>query len=115
MRERDHSLETLLSLHGEIYDQGDGYWIKVEAWQVEENPHVPHGIRYSVTLHNRYGTRLLGYDNAHAVKLSRRNRYPAGASPTTTSTEMPRIKAYPTISPAPTSFYGISSMKSIAC
>jgi hypothetical protein len=75
MRERDHSLDTLLSLHGEIYDQGDGYWIKVEAWQVEASPHVPHGIRYSLTLHNRYGTRLLGYDNAHAVKLSRRNRY----------------------------------------
>ncbi len=29
---------------------------------------MPHGIRYALTLHDRYGTRLLGFDNAHAVK-----------------------------------------------
>jgi hypothetical protein len=31
---------------------------------VEPDEHVPHGIRYALTLHDRYGTRLLGYDNA---------------------------------------------------
>jgi len=30
--------------------------------------HAPHGIRYSLTLHDKYGARVLGYDNAHAVK-----------------------------------------------
>lgn len=68
-------LETLLLLHGEIYDQGDGYWIRIEAWQVEPDEHIPHGIRYALTLHDRYGTRLLGYDNAHAVKPPKRKRF----------------------------------------
>jgi hypothetical protein len=36
---------------------------------------VPHGIRYALTLHDRYGTRLLGFDNAHAVKPPKRRRY----------------------------------------
>lgn len=68
-------LETLLLLHGEIYDQGDGYWIRIEAWQVEPDAHIPHGVRYALTLHDRYGTRLLGYDNAHAVKPPKRKRF----------------------------------------
>lgn len=71
----DAGLETLLLLNGEIYDQGNGYWIKIEAWRVEANEHVPHGIRYALTLHDRYGTRLLGYDNAHAVKPPKRKRH----------------------------------------
>jgi hypothetical protein len=29
--------------------------------------HAHHGIRYSLTLHDKCGTRVLGYDNAHAV------------------------------------------------
>jgi hypothetical protein len=29
---------------------------------------TPAGVRYSLTLHDRYGTWVLGYDNAHAVK-----------------------------------------------
>ncbi len=71
----DTGLGTLLLLHGEIYDQGAGYWIKIDAWQVELSEHVPHGIRYSLTLHDRHGTRLMGYDNAHAVKPPKRKRY----------------------------------------
>ena len=35
-------------LHGEVYDQGEGFW---------------------------HGTRLLGYDNAHAVKPPKRNKF----------------------------------------
>ena len=69
------SLDTLLDLHGEIYGQGGGYWTKIEAWQVEKNEDIPHGIRYSLTLHNRYGSRILGYDNAHAVKLPKKFKY----------------------------------------
>lgn len=61
-------LETLLELHDQIIDQGDGYWIKIEAWRVDATPFVPHGIRYSLTLHEPFGGRILGYDNAHAVK-----------------------------------------------
>lgn len=71
----DVGLQNLLLLHGEVYDQGDGYWIKVEAWKVEPDEHVPHGIRYALTLNDHYGTRLMGYDNAHAVKPPKRQRF----------------------------------------
>lgn len=71
----DVGLETLLLLNGEVYDQGGGYWIRIEAWQVEPDEHIPHGTRYALTLHDRYGTRLLGYDNAHAVKPRKHKRF----------------------------------------
>ena len=64
---------TLLDLHQEVLDQGDGYWLKIEAWEVPISDAVPHGVRYSLTLHNPKGSRILGYDNAHAVK--RRSGY----------------------------------------
>jgi hypothetical protein len=49
MSKEDAGLETLLLLNGEIYDQGNGYWIKIEAWRIEANEHVPHGIRCADT------------------------------------------------------------------
>ena len=61
-------ISTLLDLHQEVIDQEDGYWIKIEAWEVDACPANPHGIRYSLTLHNPRGQRILGYDNAHAPK-----------------------------------------------
>ena len=64
---------TLLDLHQEVIDQGDGYWLKKEAWEVPVSDTVPHGVRCSLTLHNPKGSRILGYDNAHAVK--RRSGY----------------------------------------
>jgi hypothetical protein len=42
--------------------------MKFEAWQVKANNDIPHGIRYSLTLHDKYGKRIMGYDNSHAVK-----------------------------------------------
>jgi hypothetical protein len=72
---RDPAIDTLLDLHGSILDQGDGYWIKIEAWQVETSHEVPHGIRYALTLHEPYGKRILGYDNAHAVKPPKKFKY----------------------------------------
>lgn len=61
-------LEILLELHGSVIDQGSGYWIKIEAWHVSASEEVPHGIRYTLTLHEPHGRRILGYDNAHAAK-----------------------------------------------
>lgn len=67
-------LEVLLDLHGEIFPMGDeGYWTKFEAWKVEPTENIPHGIRYSLTLHDRHNQRVLGYDNAHAIKSQRKN------------------------------------------
>jgi hypothetical protein len=74
MRE-DPGIVTLLDLHGQIIDQGDGFWIKVEAWQVQATRHIPHGIRYSLTLHEPYGGRILGYDNAHAIKPPKKFKF----------------------------------------
>ena len=68
MARRQSELDTLLDLHGEILVQERGYWIKIEAWTIEPTQGVPHGIRYSLTLHDPKGTRVLGYDNSHAVK-----------------------------------------------
>ena len=65
----DAGLETLLELDGSVLEQEHGFWIKVEVKAVQASEHIPHGVRYSLTLHDRYGTRVLGYDNAHAVKL----------------------------------------------
>jgi hypothetical protein len=63
-------LFSLLELHQQVIVQEDGYWVKIDAWQVAPTNAVPHGIRYSLTLHNPAGTRILGYDNAHAFKPS---------------------------------------------
>lgn len=71
----DYGIATLIDLHDQIIDQGDDYWIKIEAWRVEATEAVPHGIRYSLTLHEPYGKRILGYDNAHAVKPPRKFKF----------------------------------------
>lgn len=71
----DLGISTLVELHDQIIDQGNGYWIKIEAWQVAATPDTPHGIRYSLTLHEPYGKRILGYDNAHAVKPPKKFKY----------------------------------------
>lgn len=71
----DPVISTLLDLHGSILDQGNGYWIKLEAWRVEVSEQIPHGIRYSLTLHEPYGRRILGYDNAHAIKPPKKFKY----------------------------------------
>ena len=67
MAKRLTDLDTLLDLHGEILVQEGGYWIKIEAWTIEPTEGIPHGIRYSLTLHDSKGKRILGYDNAHTV------------------------------------------------
>jgi hypothetical protein len=58
----------LLDRHDQIIDQEDGYWIKIEAWEVKPSKEIPHGIRYTLTLPAPSGKRILGYDNAHTVK-----------------------------------------------
>lgn len=70
--QEDKSLACLLNLDGEIFPMDNGYWTKFEAWQVEPEPHVPHGIRYSLTLHDRHNQRILGFDNAHAIRPAKK-------------------------------------------
>lgn len=65
---RDSGLDALLQLNGEIFPMENGYWTKIEARIVEANEYIPHGIKYSLSLHDSHNTRILGYDNAHGVK-----------------------------------------------
>lgn len=66
----DPGIETLLDLNGNIIQQEHGYWVEIHVWRTEPTDVVPHGIRYALTLHERGGKRVMGYDNAHAVKPS---------------------------------------------
>ena len=71
----DIGLEILLSLDGTEYTEENGYWYKIEASKIEPTNERPHGIRYSLTLHDNYNQRILGYDNAHAVKSKKHGYY----------------------------------------
>lgn len=71
----DTGIETLLDLHGQLIDQEAGYWIKIEAWRVQASEGMPHGIRYSLSLHEPDGDRILGYDNAHPVRRPGKFKY----------------------------------------
>lgn len=68
----DNGLQSLLDLDGERFQMGGGYWTKFDVKQVEPSAEIPHGISYSLTFHDRHGRRLLGFDNAHAVKKSKK-------------------------------------------
>jgi len=75
----DAELQTLLDFNGIIYPLENGYWVKFSAKKVKPTPQIPHGISYSLTLHDRNNTRALGYDNAHSArrKLKGRKKYTA--------------------------------------
>lgn len=42
---------------------------------MEPTPEIPHGIRYNLTLHNKYNERIFGFDNAHAVSIRGNKKY----------------------------------------
>jgi Family of unknown function (DUF6516) len=70
MTDRDHSLDTLLELDGVMYTVDDTgcCWVKFEVARIDATPERPHGLKYSLTLHDEKGTRLLGFDNAHPIR-----------------------------------------------
>jgi hypothetical protein len=68
----DSGLTTLLDLDGEIFPMVNGFWTKIDVKRVMQSDRFPHGIRYSLTLHNSRNLRVLGYDNAHQFKTGRR-------------------------------------------
>lgn len=77
-KNRDAGLDYLLDLNGQILVQEKGCWIKIEARKLSRQlKEWPHGIKYSLTLHDKYGKRLLGFDNAHPVKSKKRGKYQA--------------------------------------
>jgi hypothetical protein len=70
MLEEDKTIGNLLELNGErfVIDEKLGLWVKFEVKLLESTSHRPHGIRYSLTLHDRSNNRILGFDNAHAIE-----------------------------------------------
>ena len=67
-----NDLENLLNLHGEIFPMENDYWVKFEAIKVEISSAMPHGVKYSLTLHNKRNHRVIGYDNAHSFKSTKK-------------------------------------------
>jgi len=72
MTSRDPALDVLLDLHDQVFvvDPAGHYWVKFIARCVPATPERPHGLEYSLTLHGPEGERLVGFDNAHAVRRS---------------------------------------------
>lgn len=64
----DHELDVLLSLDGFEFQFGGGYRVRIAAQRVEPTAGRPHGIKYSLTLHDPAGRRIYGLDNAHGVR-----------------------------------------------
>ena len=67
MSDNDHTLEALIELHNEIIVLSEDYWVKFEAKRVKESRNKPYGIKYSLTLHDKKGERVIGFDNAHKI------------------------------------------------
>ena len=63
----DHELEALLSLDGQEFRFTKGYAIKFEIRRVVPSRGRPHGVKYSLTLHDPEGRRIYGIDNAHRM------------------------------------------------
>lgn len=69
-KDTDHTLQFLLDLDGLNFVYDGGYWIKYAVRVVAISTVWPHGIRYSLTLHDHEGKRVFGIDNAHSHRTS---------------------------------------------
>jgi hypothetical protein len=64
----DQSLDTLLELDGQVYVIDEkGRFVKFVVKRESASENKPHGLSYSLTLHDHSGKRLMGFDNAHAM------------------------------------------------
>ena|ERR1039457_4079004 len=76
MAHSQDDLNTLLDLDGYTYCLTKGYWVKFGAHKVAITEQIPHGISYSVTLHDRNNRRIVGFDNAHGISTkSKRKKF----------------------------------------
>lgn len=57
----------LLDYHGRRYWLSNGWSIRFWVKRVPHSNGRPYGMKYSFTLHDVDGTRLLGIDNAHGL------------------------------------------------
>jgi hypothetical protein len=68
-------LDILLNLNGCEYTDANGYGWKVRAKRVAVSAARPHGLSYSLTLHDSFNRRVLGFDNAHAIPGKGNKKY----------------------------------------
>jgi hypothetical protein len=61
------SLERLLDFDRRRYWLRNDWSVRFRVYRVQAHPGRPTGIKYSFTLHDDTGERLLGFDNAHAA------------------------------------------------
>ena len=66
--DRKYVLEYLLSLDGDATAVGKGYQVRWRGRLTVATEERPHGLKYSLTLHDASGERILGYDNAIFLK-----------------------------------------------
>ena len=78
MGDRDPSLDLLLDLDGVSFaaDPAGEYAVRFVVKEVTVSPSRPHGLSYSLTLHDKTGERIVGFDNAHVAprRKGRRRR-----------------------------------------
>ena len=77
MSRRDEGLDRLLDLDGFLAEVGGSFSVKIVARRVPPDVHRPHGVSYTLTLHDPAERRVFGIDNAHVVRLT---SGPAGRS-----------------------------------
>ena len=71
MSPRDEGLDRLLDLDGFIAEVGGGFWVKIVVRRVPPDADRPHGVSYTLTLHDPAGLRVFGIDNAHPIRMTR--------------------------------------------
>lgn len=67
----DEAMRRLLDFDHRRYWLVNGWSIRFRVAEVEASAVRPHGIRYSFTLHDHDGSRLVGFDNAHGIRVRR--------------------------------------------
>lgn len=74
MWEEDKDIHNLLELDETrfVIDEELGLWVKFEAKSMESTRDRPHGIRYSLSLHDRFNKWIMGFDNAHAIEYGKK-------------------------------------------
>ena len=73
----DPGIENLLLLNGTIIEADFEleYFALFTASRVAVTDGRPHGIKYSLTLHDSKNKRLIGFDNAHAIRDTRKGKF----------------------------------------
>jgi hypothetical protein len=68
-KSKDYGLEHLLYLDGDRYfiDEKGEYQVYFKVKTTKSSTGMPHSVSYSLVLIDRSGSRIVGFDNAHAV------------------------------------------------